>query len=174
MRVISELLFCLTGFRFQGVYMKTNYILIATVFLLSACGSDIPNLEIKLNAQQSKKLKQLKNVTIERSGIFDLKCSIYNRPGARGYILTSSATKMSDDYARWSCGGNKLAYLNCPYMTIDEKDGKGIVSVHEGDKEDYSKRDVNLCAMALIDNAPVEMRPTSEKVRNDETWSEDS
>lgn len=80
---------------------------------------------------------------------------------------------MSKDYAKWKCGGDNLSILNCPEMLISQEHDNisALIQVIDGAAEDYSLNDLKMCALTAIDNAPVKLIPTSEKVRNRDSYS---
>ena len=145
----------------------------ALTFLLVGCEQTIPQQRIELSDTQVARLKAVAPVTVQRVSLLDVTCGIHdpeNRPGATGYYLTSSGTKMTDDYAKWACGGDNFAYLKCPYMSVKEDAGFAVVDVHQGTVDDYSLGDVERCVTSLIKHAPIDSKPTSEKVRNRDSY----
>src|SRR5690606_41826450 len=65
---------------------------------------------------------------------------------------------------------DNLSFLDCPEILVSqERDNiSALIQVIDGAAEDYSLNDLKMCALAAIDNAPVKLIPTSEKVRNRE------
>ncbi|MCS6210747.1 hypothetical protein [Shewanella baltica] len=145
---------------------------ISCVLVLCGCTKGIPEQHVDISAKQSKVLQELKSVRISKPSTYDMTCYI-NRLGQEGYYLLSSGTTMSKDYAKWKCGGDNLSILNCPEMLISQEHDNisALIQVIDGAAEDYSLNDLKMCALTAIDNAPVKLIPTSEKVRNRDSYS---
>lgn len=149
---------------------KSFYLI--TILLVVSCGDvDIPDTRVKLSGDKLTKLNNLGSVELIRnSQWFSTECKIFEA-GKTGYYIISGGDKLSDDYAKWKCA-TELKLLKCPDFIVnpinDEK--LALVSVKRGKVTEYSKYDLELCVNYAIEYAPTELRPTSEKVANRDSW----
>lgn len=146
--------------------MKQFLLPIASLLLIGC--SDIPEQTITLDAELSAKLSKIQSVhLIPNPKLFTTECRFFD--GGRGYYLLSGTSKMSDDFAMWTCA-SEIRNLVCPDLTVTNTNGPALIKVNEGSMSDYSKEQVLNCAQEAVRYAATGLRPTSDEVSNKASW----
>lgn len=153
--------------------------LLTTISMTFGCSEAIPDQKFPLSQKQAEALREAMEVSIALPSYNDYRCRDedfdWRDPYSvasddwHAYYLTSGNTKMSEEYAKWSCGGELFADLKCPSMTVTEVEGYALVVSFATTKE-YHRKEIENCAITLIDNIPTELRPTSDEVRNRDSY----
>jgi hypothetical protein len=106
---------------------------------------------------------------IRNPALFTIECKTFEA-GQTGYYLLSGDKNFQDDYAKWKCA-YEMKFLKCPDFNIIPSDGKALINITRGSVEDYSKASLESCVVNSITNAPTELKPTSQDVKNRDSWS---
>lgn len=141
-------------------------VLLIGFFIYQLYQDMIPNVHLKLNDEQINKLNLINTVELRKASYFDITCKSYEI-GENSYYLISSDGSRRDDFAKWSCG-HELKYINCPSMKITlESDNTARIETFDAFKDEYNLKTVKQCAEEALKNAPMEFKPTSDKVINE-------
>lgn len=137
-------------------------VIIASVHTAFLYSNSIPLIQMNLTQDEKAKLSSIGSVKLSKAVYLNINCKIYNSY-EYSYVMVSSGTKRSEDYAKWSCGHN-LKHIDCPEIDVKIVSGHAEVDAGLTSKGDYSLGQVKKCAALAINYAPTELRPTSEGV----------
>ena len=146
---------------------------LTTLFTLTGCSMIEPFEIVVEDPNTLGKIKTLKQVDIENVGNFG-----YSGPCTRDeamntdYRILSSGTYITDNYAMWICVNWIVKDKDCPSLSVHYLRDNIIKISVLGRPENAHKQTSISCALAAIDLAPTKRRPTSEAVKNRDSWKE--
>lgn len=145
-------------------------VIIPSVHTAYLYSNSIPLIQMDLTQNEKAKLNSIGSVKLSKAGYLNIDCKIYNSY-EYSYVMVSSGTKRTDDYAKWSCGYN-LKHIDCPEIDVKIVGDHAEIDAGLTSKGDYSLGQVKECAALTIKHAPTELRPTSEDVTEDKLKEE--
>lgn len=125
----------------------------------------IPLIQMDLTSAEKAKLDIIGSVKLSKAGYFNIDCKSYSLY-EYSYVIVSSDTKRTEDYAKWSCG-HSLKYIDCPEIDVKIVNSHAEINAGLTSKKHYSLERVKQCAALAIKHAPTEFRHTSDDVIKD-------
>lgn len=138
--------------------------------LLAGCSQSIPDFTFEAPQRAADKLKALGSVHITSAWLTDI-CHDAE-PGRNGYYIVSGNADIRDKEAAWTCA----SMMRCPNFRVTLTTGG--IRVHDVGawQHEYSRKNVQQCALLAIEEATDRVSPTpgfarrAAKQANSESW----
>lgn len=140
--------------------------------IITGCSQSIPNHEIETSKQVLNKAGQYTRLSIS-SRYFDTGCG-----GLLGrYLYEGEEEIVKLTEAKWTCLNEEL--YHCPSMSLRKNQDKLQIMDVKAKRSEYSRQDIEACALKMLEAAPTIARPVIGRARilgsaeNAESWEQD-